>query len=780
MFTPLRFPAVILAVLAAVVQFSASAVAQAPVEVKPTVGVFSIRSVNELVADLEKSFKDTGNENMYLQMQGMVEGNNFGVDLNKPIGVVARGSDLENAELIGFAGLEVENGETQFLGIIALLKQVLGEPEELPGGVYHFKKPAAGPGPDPFGEAPGEAPKEEPGDFDDLFGTPKDETAPGAAPKEPAAPSDGFDDLFGEDKKEEAAPPEKADDPFGAAPGLLAVQDDPFGAPVADPPATSPAAADPFAPPAEPKPAPSPRADPFAAPPTEKPGADPFGEPADPGDEPFGAPAGDDPFGGPGAGPGGDPFGGMAPTEFFVKEHNGWILFSTSAEGLQGVPANPSTLLGELTSDIAWKVMLEPLSADVIDQLKQGVQDVNDGKEPEFDKQFAEWVDQAESLSFTVNIDGATSELQMGWGFTAKPDTDLAGWFTELSQAKTMVAGIREAQAAVTISTTTPLRAESVKALIDGFEESMAEEEADEENAAQQKKYQQVVQDFFRQLANAEQLDLAAAFVIEKGNSFFVAGGQVENDQALIATYKEIYQAIEADPKVAIERAQVVEHQGFRIVELTCLSQGDTPADDDAKAWFGEKVQLSLARGKNTFYTAIGVNATERLKNVIDDSLTKGKVAVAPFELRIGLGEILKLAEEAAASVEDAPFGEAPVEEDAPLEGFGDDFDEEEAFEEDFADSIRTGMADMYGVFKSLIDQSQGKDHIKLQVATTPRGAELRLVGEAIVLNGIVTAIAFSSEISAGSTKSDPGFEPEFEPGFEPAPGDDPFGGENP
>ncbi|QDU96341.1 hypothetical protein [Lignipirellula cremea] len=772
---------------------------------KPVVGIFSIRSVNTIVGELEKSFKATRNQEAYEHLQTLVEANSYGIDFDKPIGLLTREYDaMEPIDFLAVASLQVEDGETQFRGIIAMLTQVIGKPEELPGGVYRFRNPgrqAAVEDPgfpatpakeDPFGLP---APKEDgAGDgFDDLFGPKKEDPKPVPGDK-PAAPGEGdskpasnFDDIF--KPAPEEAPKDDApakDDLFGGdnSPFLVAqVDDDPFGAPAAETPKApasdpfgAPAGADPFgAPPAQdpfgapagdtPKPAAD---DPFGAPPakdpfgapagdTPKPAADdpfgappakdPFGLPAGdtpkpPGADPFGAPPAKDPFGLPAGDtpkpPGADPFG--LPTEpasdpddvpvdvipadaghsgppdgldfdaIYLVERNGMLIASTDEAWLRSSPADPTTLLEGLPEqhDLALRFQVSKLPPKFFENMEEELANGPDESElpDNFNENVSKAAREAESLTFSVDIDGETSEATIAYALTAKADTDLLAWFTELGEAQTKVAGIRNPAASLQWSITTPLRSETAKSLIDWVENSWEEQVAgDHALSEEEKKMEELAGKMIPLLLNAEQLDVTMSMKVEPQNSLSVFGGQVEDDKALVEMYKEIYRAIDADPGLTIKKADVDrDYRGFYIVDLHCEKIVKDPEEESEKHFqrlFGSTVHIALARGHQTFYVAMGVDATNRLKKIMDQSLDQGDQPIAPFQLRFGVGDMARLAN---LSLDEAPETE-----------------------------INAMAQNFLGSWAELENQ----DHVTLEMLSQPRGAKVQVRVEGMLLNSL-------------------------------------------
>ncbi len=123
--------------------------------------------------------------------------------------------------------------------------------------------------------------------------------------------------------------------------------------------------------------------------------------------------------------------------------------------------------------------------------------------------------------------------------------------------------------------------------------------------------------------------------------------------------------------------------------------------DEEAAAVLGQTVQVVIGLSEESFYLAAGGEAAAVLKQIIDASKADAGKQIAPMRISAALTPILKFAAEAA-------------DEDAKP---------------------------MIAQFASILEQSEGKDHVTVVSKAIENGGQVRLELEEGVLKLIGTAI---------------------------------------
>jgi len=397
------------------------------------------------------------------------------------------------------------------------------------------------------------------------------------------------------------------------------------------------------------------------------PGGPDAGGPDAGGDDPFGflpsqqhyVAFGDDPFGAPEDSHGQEhgevhgaralnPLQGIEPPEsFFITEKNGNVYVATSAKFLAALPDDPQTLVNGLAAkhDFAMEVSLTNLPADIHDMMKGAfVESVLDsasqnGESPLTREQLEQWANDAESVYYTTDIE-ATGEIKTTLGLTIVADSKTEAWFGKLKDSKTHLAGFLKVPAALNFTVTSPLSDETAAKILKTIPEAGED--------AILGKYQTMVLTVFKQMLNAETFDAGFTTIIEEGSSFFAIGGRVSDPESLVATYRELYTQLQADPtlefvgdpKITFAKAG---EKNFRLVTQAAKLKGESGT---AEELFGDTVDIVMARGEDIFIIGAGSDGAKRVTAIIEASVDKIGAQAAPFNLSVSLNQFLAFANE--------------------------------------------------------------------------------------------------------------------------------------
>ena len=155
-----------------------------------------------------------------------------------------------------------------------------------------------------------------------------------------------------------------------------------------------------------------------------------------------------------------------------AKEANGWATLSMMPEMLEGLPADPGQILGQLTSEYDLGIRIDvqnippQFRAMAVEQLQAGMEAGSNQKEDETDEQFQARKDMAQvqidqlkkaineldQLTLGLSLDGPNQRTFLDIVYTAVPGSSLAEQVSLNKDPKTNFAGFLQPDAAMMLS----------------------------------------------------------------------------------------------------------------------------------------------------------------------------------------------------------------------------------------------------------------------------------------------------------------------------------------
>ncbi len=430
----------------------------------------------------------------------------------------------------------------------------------------------------------------------------------------------------------------------------------------------------------------------------------------------------------------------------FAREANGWAYISMAPEMLDGAPADPGALFGELTSeyDLAVRVHVqnipEAYKKIALDQLEAGMQagmqqlDGESDEQYEARKQMAKvQVDQLkqaaqdlDELTFGLAIDGQQQRTFLDIVYTAVAGSKLADQISVNADPKTDFAGFFQPDAAMMMSFASKVSDSDIAQVEQMFGaimkqiETSIDNEGDFETEEDRQAVKSAVADFMEALKatlQAGKMDGGAVLNVSPSSLSFVAGGFVGDPGKVESGLKKLAGvAKNVAEKEGEEMPAVNWNSGshkdvqFHTVNIPIPAGGDD--EEKARQLFGDTLDIAVGIGKQTAYFALGRDCIEAVKGIIDTSAASPQKAVPPMEMSFALTQIMQ----AAAAMVD--------EEDKP--------------------QIEM-MANM------LANEANGRDHVRIAVTMIPNGARTRIEAEEGVLRTIGMAAMAAQMEAAGA-----------------------------
>jgi hypothetical protein len=351
----------------------------------------------------------------------------------------------------------------------------------------------------------------------------------------------------------------------------------------------------------------------------------------------------------------------------YVKEVGGWAFLAQAKEHLSNLPQDPVALLGELpkTYNVAGRVLMQNIPEELrrmaIDELRLGMERFFEAQpeQPGLDKeqrekiakdaitQIEKFVNEADDITVGLGIDSAGKRSFVDIHVTAREGTDLARQMAMQSGVKSQFAGFLLPEASVTLNVASVASQEDLAQVHEAMKaarEQVAQKIDDDPNLPAEKREaaKKVVGQFFdvfEQTIAGGKLDGGAALVLLPKSISFVAGGYVADGAAMEKAIKDLIELGKNEPNFPEVKFNVGSHAG---VQLHSLTAPIPEAEAETRELLGEKLQVMLGTGKNSFYISLGKDCEALLKKVIDKSSADAGKPVPPLQLNVSLLPILK------------------------------------------------------------------------------------------------------------------------------------------
>jgi hypothetical protein len=348
-----------------------------------------------------------------------------------------------------------------------------------------------------------------------------------------------------------------------------------------------------------------------------------------------------------------------------VQQKGQWAVVTAAdplRNSLANAPSDPQKLFGDMATkhDLAIRLSVknvpEPLRQMFLSRLElisaiQGAQNSGES-DAEFTgrklgtegalQAFTRLVNDLDEVLLGWSIDASTNKAHLDLEFTAKAGTKMAAQFAEMKPGKTKFAGVQMPGAALTINKTVTLSdadvawAKSVLAV--ARKAFTAEMESQRLPADQTKLAKEMGNDLFDTLQKtiaAKKSDGGLVVLLDPTALTLVAGGQIVDSGKLEGILKKI---IAADPNAAKQiTLDADKHEGVRFHKIAVPTK-----DPKLVPLVGETMEIILGIADDRVFVAVGRNAAETLKKVIDGSKAGADKEVPPFELKLSLGRIVK------------------------------------------------------------------------------------------------------------------------------------------
>lgn len=403
----------------------------------------------------------------------------------------------------------------------------------------------------------------------------------------------------------------------------------------------------------------------------------------------------------------------------FVKEAGQWMFVSQMENGFDNAPADPGALLGDLPKRYAFAMRLnmqalpQELREMAVTQMRAGFERslAEQNNQSDEEKAAAKEVGEA-TIKQLERLLNETEQVMFGWNATAasqKLQIDLAAQFVEGSELANQVAkfqgltsdftGLLINGAAITLRSTS-LVSEGDKAMAKNNLRnvySQLEKQIDDSgslastNKDALKKFLHGLIDVIEQTIDGGKLDGGGAIALTEGKVHAVFGGLVANGLELEKQVKELVASLGTGPGIPKFQFNYAQHQNVNLHKVAIPLRTDDP---NVKKVFGDEIIVTLGTGPKVFLISVDPDGDRVIKAALDRLASMKNVKVTPGEFLVQVGQILTFAQTMAQN----PLLDAAVQS---------------------------------------IQQSPGKDYIRVQNTLVTRGMMYQVVIDEGVLKSI-------------------------------------------
>jgi hypothetical protein len=412
----------------------------------------------------------------------------------------------------------------------------------------------------------------------------------------------------------------------------------------------------------------------------------------------------------------------------YAKNANGWTLVSIAPIMLETMPADPAAEFAKLTSeyDVAMQFNLQNVPAEVRQQwtdliamsAKAGVTKQDDESDEDFAKRQAQldaqlekqkqMINELDQVTIGTGVDRTGQRALMDFVYTSVAGSNFAKQLGAYKDTATNYAGFAQEGAAMTLAfaaKTTDMTPEELDEVADSLKaqaETAIAQESELKNEDSKELLKGVVGDFVEALRgtlHAGGIDGGAVLNLSPDALTLVAGGTVADPSKVADGLKKLQEVAKSEQLDMPEIQWDAQSHGD--VKFHTMSAPVKNSDDDAKALFGENVDMAIGLGEKSLYFAMGKNWLDAVKKVIDDSAANQGKSIKPMEMTVTATPIVQTA--AAHADED----------DKPI----------------------------FEMVNGSLQQAQGRDHARIVAEPIENGVRTRFEVEDGVLRAIGTAV---------------------------------------
>ena len=353
-----------------------------------------------------------------------------------------------------------------------------------------------------------------------------------------------------------------------------------------------------------------------------------------------------------------------------AKEANGWATLSMMPEMLEGLPADPGQILGELSSeyDLGIRIDVQNIPpqyrAMAVEQLQAGMDAGSQQKADESDEdyqarkevaqvqidQIKRAINELDQLTLGLAFDGANQRTFLDVVYTAVPGTQLAEQVSLNKDPKTNYAGFFQPDAAMMLSFASKASQSDIANMQQVFEVlrkqaySALDKEASDKSDEDRALMKSAIDDFMGAMVSTLQegsLDGGAVLNLAPNSLTLVAGGLVVDAAKVESGLKKLTEMAEKeDDDFPGFKWGADSHAG---VKFHTMSVPIPEHEEKPRQLFGDTVEVAVGIGTESVFFGMGRDCLQSIKDVIDRSQANPGKSIAPMEMTFALQQILEV-----------------------------------------------------------------------------------------------------------------------------------------
>lgn len=354
------------------------------------------------------------------------------------------------------------------------------------------------------------------------------------------------------------------------------------------------------------------------------------------------------------------------PLPLFVKEVQGWAILSGDKENLGVLPADPSTLLGELPNQYDLAITVLPGNVPelyreiLVEQMRAGVELTLEREPEETAEEFAarkemlakqieevkRVFDETEEITVAWNVDteGGTTYLDMLINPVA--DSKMAQQLEMNRNQTSDFTGFHKKGAAVSMQVTSKsdpaeiepqipqLQAIRDQAIVEATKEAEDEEAKEAITTAIELAFDTLIE-----TARTGRFDMGGHLDLADEKMTLLLGAFVADGNRVEDGFKKLAEIARENPDFPGVNWNAETHQGIRFHTMSIPTD---KADAKAKKVLGEKLDVVLGVSEQGAYLAIGDQASSKLKAAIDQSAASAGQPVNSSKIVFSVKTILQ------------------------------------------------------------------------------------------------------------------------------------------
>lgn len=351
------------------------------------------------------------------------------------------------------------------------------------------------------------------------------------------------------------------------------------------------------------------------------------------------------------------------PQPAFMKQSGDYVFIAQDPAGLNNLPKDPAALLEGLDKryNIGVRVHIQRIPAELRDQfvttMQQGMAQANQFIEDEaqaaFQKSMQEsgaknielMATEGDIFEMGIAIDQDAKEIKLEYSVTALQGSELAEELSYIQDAETRFGSVLDPDAAVAMNITSKLGQTQMtmgKDLLKVFRESIGKELAEDGNFPNEqardaaKKVVGNLLDVAEATLAGGKVDTVGIVTLDGKNLQFSAATHIAEGNKLNQTIRDIVELAREEPEFPEAKLDAAKVGDVSIH----LLQVPVPEDEeDARAVFGDQVEIAVGVGPDAAYLSIGPGAVDNVKKIAAGGNTK---SVRPMAMRVSVGQLIK------------------------------------------------------------------------------------------------------------------------------------------